>query len=650
MDGYWRSIRRATSLGMVVVAFMVLEWAALTALTPVPAALAVSSHATTIAAGYSHACTIRSGKAYCWGSNTNGELGNNTTSVNPVTTPVAVDTSGVLAGKTLTKIVAGQSFTCALDSTGKAYCWGWNPYGQLGDASFTQRTVPVAVSVAGVLAGKTLTEIGAGNSFACVLDNTGKAYCWGYDGEGELGDNSTTNKNTPVAVVATGVLSGKTLTQIGTGYEHTCVLDNTGKAYCWGYNSFGQLGNNSTTQSLVPVTVTTLGTAINGKTLTEIRAGNWFTCTLDSAGLAYCWGNGANGRIGNNSTLGSLTAVAVTTTGVLSGKTINQLTSGGAHACALDSAGLAYCWGYNSTGQLGNNSTTQSLVPATVTASGVLSGKTITQISGGQDYTCALDSTNTVYCWGANATGQLGDQTTTQRLVAVLVTSQPPTAVVATPGDTTAAISWTAPEFLNSSTGYTATASPGGAFCTTAGALNCTITGLTNGTTYTITVVTLMTVGTSGPSVGATVVPVGILTITVPTSANLGSAVSGDTISVSMGTVTVADSRAGVPLWTATVTATNFTTGGGSSAETITNANVSYWSGPSTAQSGGGTRTPGQPLSTQKVALSAPLTAFSGRKTSLFAQSTGWQPTLVITIPDSAVAGTYTGTITHSVA
>ncbi|WP_220504493.1 hypothetical protein [Microbispora sp. H13382] len=139
------------------------------------------------------------------------------------------------------------------------------------------------------------------------------------------------------------------------------------------------------------------------------------------------------------------------------------------------------------------------------------------------------------------------------------------------------------------------------------------------------------------------------LTITVPGSVNLGSVAQGGTLSASMGTVTVADSRTGIPPWTATVSATNFTTGSGTPTQTITTANVSYWSGPVTASSGVGTRNPGQPTAASRVALTSPVTAFSGRKQAT-PMSTSWQPTLVITIPSNAAAGVYTGTITHSVA
>ncbi|MER5421653.1 hypothetical protein [Streptosporangium roseum] len=140
------------------------------------------------------------------------------------------------------------------------------------------------------------------------------------------------------------------------------------------------------------------------------------------------------------------------------------------------------------------------------------------------------------------------------------------------------------------------------------------------------------------------------LEITVPASASLGSSVVGSTISASLGTVTVVDSRGGVPPWTATVSATDFTTGGGSPAQTIAKTNIAYWSGPSTASSGGGSRTAGQNTAAQMVSLSAPAIAFRGRKQAGAPSFTSWEPTLVVTIPPLAAAGLYTGVITHSVA
>ncbi|GII63801.1 hypothetical protein Skr01_38860 [Sphaerisporangium krabiense] len=155
--------------------------------------------------------------------------------------------------------------------------------------------------------------------------------------------------------------------------------------------------------------------------------------------------------------------------------------------------------------------------------------------------------------------------------------------------------------------------------------------------------------GRSGARRHRTAALANTLTITVPASANLGNGILGRTLSAGMGTVSVEDSRNGSAGWTATVSSTNFTTGAGSASQTISRANVAYWSGPVTVSSGGGTRTPGQATADQRVSLSTTQVAFKGTKSPL-TQVTGWQPTLVITIPASVVSGVYSGTITHQVA
>ena len=394
------------------------------AASPTPAS-AASSHATLIAAGNAHACMIRAGNAYCWGANGNGQLGNGSTISSSV--PVPVFMGGALSGKTLVQIVAGFSHTCALDTAGAAYCWGLDSSGQLGNNSTTQSLVPVAVSTSGVLSGKILTQITAGNSHTCALDAAGTAYCWGANGNGQLGNSSTTPSRVPVAVSTSGVLSGKTLTQITAGSGHTCALDAAGAAYCWGANGNGQLGNSGTTQSLVPVTVTTSG-VLSGKILAEISAdeNGMYTCALDSTGAAYCWGAASFGQLGNggvSSTPG--VPVAVVTSGVLSGKMLTQIATGSGSTCAVASTGAAYCWGQGVNGELGNNSTANSTVPVAVTTSGVLAGKTLTQVSLGTNFACALDSSGSAYCWGLNTSGQVGNPATAMHfLVPTAVTSQ----------------------------------------------------------------------------------------------------------------------------------------------------------------------------------------------------------------------------------
>lgn len=360
-----------------------------------------------IVGGNNHTCalTLTGGHVYCWGYGYHGEFGNNTTSYSY--TPVAVDTTGVLSGKTVTQITAGYYHTCAVTSDGGVYCWGYNSNGQLGNSSTTQSLVPVAVNSAGVLLGKTVTQVDAGMYFTCARTSDGQAYCWGANSNGQLGNNSTTQSTVPVAVNTTGELSGKTVAYIDAGWYHTCAITSDAQAYCWGYNSDGELGNNSTTQSNVPVAIYTAG-VLSGKTIIDISAGGYHTCAVSSDGGAYCWGYNYDGEIGDNSTNDSSIPVAVNTDGVLSGKVLAKISAGSSYVCAVASSGQTYCWGDNGSGQFGDGSNTNSLVPVAVDATGGLAGKVVEQVATGGSHTCTIDSEDHAYCWGYNFYGQLG--------------------------------------------------------------------------------------------------------------------------------------------------------------------------------------------------------------------------------------------------
>ena len=363
-------------------------------------------------------------QAYCWSNNTYGQIGNNSTVAS--TTPLPVFTSGVLSGKTIKSISSGNQQVCVIASDNLAYCWGFNMFGGLGDNTTTSSSVPVAVNTSGVLSGKTIKSISAGSSMSCAIASDNLAYCWGYNStSGRLGNNSTVNSSVPVAVYTGGVLSGKTIKSISAGNGHTCVIASDNQAYCWGMNWYGQLGNNTTTDSLVPVAVNTSG-VFSGKTIKSISVGTHNTCAIASDNLAYCWGYNSNGQLGINSTTNSSVPVAVSTSGALSGKTILSILGGNYTNCAVASDNKAYCWGYNTNGQVGNNSTTDSWVPAAVYSSGVMSGKSVDYISGdlaSTFHTCAHTTDNLIYCWGIG--GTLGDGTLTQSLVPVLTNSAP---------------------------------------------------------------------------------------------------------------------------------------------------------------------------------------------------------------------------------
>lgn len=367
--------------------------------------------------GESFGCGIYDGAAYCWGYNgTQGRFGTGNTTDSSV--PVPVSTSGVLAGKTIVDIAVGSSHGCVLTSDNGMYCWGYNSVGQLGNnhvgdtggGSFPYARSPVAVDVSGVLAGKTITAIAAQNTTTCAVAD-GANYCWGENGWSQRGASGG-DTAVPVAVSTSGALGGKTFgTVMGAGHDHACSVDSNALIYCWGYNYFGQVGNSATGTTSVASAVTASG-VLSGKSVTAISAGEVHTCVIAS-GLGYCWGRELDGRLGNggDTNISRSAPLAVNTAGVLSGKTLTAITSSNNGSCTV-ADGLVYCWGLNNYGEAGTGAAGETLYPTAVTTSGVLSGKTLVSLGSGRFFSCAIDSAADAYCWGRNNTSQLGNGTT----------------------------------------------------------------------------------------------------------------------------------------------------------------------------------------------------------------------------------------------
>ncbi|MEY3896593.1 MAG: hypothetical protein RLZZ214_2113 [Verrucomicrobiota bacterium] len=353
-----------------------------------------------------------------WGSNNNGELGNNSSTSSSV--PVLVTRSGVLSGKTVVSVSAGSNHSLALCSDGTVAAWGYNDKGQLGNNSTTSSSVPVLVTQSGVLAGKTVVSVEAGSNHSMALCSDGTVAAWGDNVYGQLGNNSTTSSSVPVLVTQSGVLAGKTVVSVSGGAMHSLVLCSDGTVAAWGYNGNGQLGNNSTTNCSVPVLVTQSG-VLSGKTVVSVSGGAMHSLALYSDGTVAAWGSNYNGLLGNNSPTSSSVPVLVAQSGVLSGKTVVSVSAGFYHSLALCSDGTVAAWGDNFFGQLGNNSTTSSGVPV-VSWSGVLSDKTVVSVSAGYLHSLALCSDGTVAAWGSNHNGQLGNNSSTSSSVPVLVT------------------------------------------------------------------------------------------------------------------------------------------------------------------------------------------------------------------------------------
>jgi hypothetical protein len=194
------------------------------------------------------------------------------------------------------------------------------------------------------------------------LISDGIVTCWGDGADGQLGTGNTNNSNIPVAVTG-GALANETVTQIATGYAHTCALISDGTVTCWGNGAYGQLGTGNTNNSNIPVAVT--GGALANETVTQIATGYAHTCALISDGTVTCWGNGAYGQLGTGNTNNSNIPVAVTG-GALANKTVTQIATGDLHTCALISDGTVTCWGWGAYGQLGTGNTNNSNVPMAI--------------------------------------------------------------------------------------------------------------------------------------------------------------------------------------------------------------------------------------------------------------------------------------------
>lgn len=292
-------------------------------------------------------------------------------------------------------VEAGGNFTCALLTSGSAFCWGQNADGQLGDGTTTPRPVPTPV-----VGGFSFSQIATGPWHTCGLRSDGVALCWGNNSNGSLGDGSTSNRLTP-----TVVRGGLTFDMI-TARDHTCGLA-SGRAYCWGPNHFGQLGVGDTTARYEPTPVlTTLS-------FTAIAAASGTTCALTTTAALYCWGSNNGGQVGDGTTTNRWTPVQVAPEIAFG----SVAAAGGSSMCGLTNDARAYCWGWNHRGQLGDGTTTNRLTPTEVSG-----GLQFGRIEVGGNVTCAVSTEEAAYCWGVNLNGMLGDGTTTDRWTPTAVT------------------------------------------------------------------------------------------------------------------------------------------------------------------------------------------------------------------------------------
>ena len=318
---------------------------------PTAAALPAGVTAVQVAAGYSHTVAVGTdGAVYAWGSNSDGELGNGTTTPSP--TPVRVN---LPAGVTVTSVAAGYLDSFAVTATGRVYAWGYGGQGEIGNGATADAHTPTAVSLP---AGVSASAVSAGYAHALAVTTSGAVYAWGINTTGQLGDGTLTTRSTPVPVTFP---TGTSITAVAAGFGHSLALTSTGVVYAWGANGKGQLGTGNTTGSAKPVKVTIGATAA-----TSVAAGYAHSVATLTGGSSLAWGDNSTGQLGTGKSATDLPQANQPTAVALGGVKVVQAAAGFAHTVWRSEAGAVLSSGDNTYGELGTGDLNPSDAPGPV--------------------------------------------------------------------------------------------------------------------------------------------------------------------------------------------------------------------------------------------------------------------------------------------
>lgn len=321
-----------------------------------------------------------------------------------------------------TQVATGGSHSCALMNDRSLWCWGSNGTGELGDGTASPRSEPVQLS------GLDAVELALGSGFSCVRKAEGSVWCWGKNDRGQLG----TGSSGPPSLVPVQVKLGAPASQISAGDQHACAVLTSGALWCWGFNSYGQVGNGSTSISQsTPVQVSALGTSV-----AKVGAGQSNTCARGkgaTGGKLWCWGWGSGYKVGDGTqgqTCGGVSCHPNPVEVAAMGTNVTEIAVGGNQTCAAKADGTLWCWGIGTYGEIGVGSNSWQQTPKQVTAL----TKSVVGVTAGSNHTCARASDGTTWCWGRDSLGELGDGSGTLSTCSGVACSTLPVEVTALAG------------------------------------------------------------------------------------------------------------------------------------------------------------------------------------------------------------------------
>ncbi len=349
------------------------------------------------------------GDVYCWGQNDHGQVGDGTLTIRPEPTKVVFpghfggSPEGADPARRATELVVlGDEHACALDAEGAAWCWGGNANGQLGDGTFVDRATPVAVNT--VLRFKALA---GGEEFTCGVHLDDQASCWGRNADGQLGNGATIDRSGPQLVNG-----GHTWSMLRAGEDAACGIATTGTTYCWGDNDAGGIGDGTTVHPrTVPVAVAPPNVGGSPLSFEWLGTSDDMACGLETGtSRAWCWGDNSSGQLGIG-VIGGIRTVPVEVSGP--NNVFESLSNNGdddAEAmCGIlpstsDLGGPALCWGYNLSGNLGDGTTINRTVPTALATT-----EEFIYISPAKRNGCGITTEWRLMCWGEDRAGNLGN-------------------------------------------------------------------------------------------------------------------------------------------------------------------------------------------------------------------------------------------------